>query len=340
MHEVMQTKVGLRHLAVCAVAAAAALAFGMERAPAQATEPLVLEAKIPLGDVKGRIDHMAFDPTRNRLFVAELVNRTVGVVDLSARRKAHVIPDLAEPQGIGYVAAGDTLYVASAGDGSVRVYRAADYAQTDRLDLGDDADNVRVDAAGKRVFVGYGDGALAIIDPATHKKTADIAVGAHPEGFRLARSGRVFVNLPKRHEIAVVDPASGKQIAAWPMHAAENFPMTLDEESERVIVAFRSPAALGVFSMHDGASVANVPTCGDSDDVFVDAKRHRVYVSCGEGFLDVFDVRGDTYSRTAHMPTAAGARTALFSAEADRLFLAVPARAEQPAAIWVYRPAP
>src|SRR5262249_50803343 len=169
-----------------------------------------------------------------------------------------VLPSRAEPQGIGCVAAGDTLYVASAGDGSVRVYRAADYAQTDRLDLGEDADNVRVDAAGKRVFVGYGDGALAIIDPATHKKTADIAVGAHPEGFRLARSGRVFVNLPKRHEIAVVDPASGKQIAAWPMRAAENFPMTLDEEAERVIVAFRSPAALGVFSMHDGASVANV----------------------------------------------------------------------------------
>jgi len=29
--------------------------------------------------------------------------------------------------------------------------------------------------------------------------------------------------------------------------------------------------------------------CGDADDLFVDAKRQRVYISCGEGFLDVLD---------------------------------------------------
>jgi len=40
------------------------------------------------------------------------------------------------------------------------------------------------------------------------------------------------------------------------------------------------------------------------------------------------------------MLTAAGARTALFVPEPDRLFLAVPARAGTPAAIWVYHPTP
>jgi hypothetical protein len=43
---------------------------------------LVLEAKIPLGDVRGRIDHFAVDLGRQRLFVAELGNNGVGVIDL------------------------------------------------------------------------------------------------------------------------------------------------------------------------------------------------------------------------------------------------------------------
>ena len=47
------------------------------------TRPLQLEAKIPLGDVRGRIDHMAVDLKRQRLFVAELGNDSVGVVDLA-----------------------------------------------------------------------------------------------------------------------------------------------------------------------------------------------------------------------------------------------------------------
>jgi hypothetical protein len=34
--------------------------------------PLQLDAKIPLGDVRGRIDHMAVDLARHRLFVAAL----------------------------------------------------------------------------------------------------------------------------------------------------------------------------------------------------------------------------------------------------------------------------
>lgn len=322
---------------------------------AQAADLLVLEQKIPLGQVKGRIDHMAIDVGRKRLIVAELGNDTVGVVDIPERKVVHVITGLKEPQGIGFVATDDTVYVANAGDGSVRIYRAADYAEAGTVDLGEDADNVRVDPVGKRVFVGYGGGAFAIIDAATRKKVSDIPLGAHPEGFQLAQSsGHLFVNIPRRREIAAVDPATGGRVATWPMGARDNFPMTLDEGAQRVIVTFRSPARLGVFSMHDGAAVANVETCGDSDDVFADAKRRRIYVVCGEGFVDVFEARAEQgsrqepqssqpappYSRVAHIRTAAGARTGLFSADADRLFVAVPARSKQAAAIWAFRPVP
>jgi hypothetical protein len=83
-----------------------------------------------------------------------------------------------------------------------------------------------------------------------------------------------------------------------------------------------------------------VEPCDDSDDIFVDAKRRRVYVSCGDGFLDVFDTQGGTYRRLAHIPTLAGARTSLFVPEMDRLLLAVRASSGEPAAVWVFRPTP
>jgi DNA-binding beta-propeller fold protein YncE len=301
--------------------------------------PLELEAKIPLGEVKGRIDHLAYDPKRHRIFIAELGNGTVGVVEPEGRKVAHVISGLKEPQGVAYVPSTDTLYVANGGDGSVRLCQAGDCAAAGRIDLGDDADNIRVDTAANRVFVGYGSGGLAVIDPAARRKITEIPLRAHPESFQLARSsGRIFVNLPKKREIAIVDRAAGKQIATWPMTSGGNFPMALDEQTQRVLVAFRGPSGLGVLSMSEGARVASVETCGDADDIFVDAKRHRVYLSCGEGFLDVFDAQGDTYRRVAHIPTASGARTSLFIPDLDRLFLAVPATSGQPAEIWVFRP--
>jgi hypothetical protein len=76
---------------------------------------------------------------------------------------------------------------------------------------------------------------------------------------------------------------------------------------------------------------------GDTDDLFYDGARKRVYVSGGEGFLDVFQQQdADHFTRIAHMATAAGARTSLLVAELNRLYLAVPHRGSQKATIRVY----
>ena len=83
-----------------ALAGVVALANAEGQAPAQSadTGPLQLETKIPLGDVRGRIDHMAIDLKRQRLFVAELGNDSVGIVDLPNRKLISRIPGLKEPQ--------------------------------------------------------------------------------------------------------------------------------------------------------------------------------------------------------------------------------------------------
>ena len=74
------------HLALLALAGSVALLATQDQAATQGeTSSLRPEAKIPIGNVSGRIDHMAIDLARQRLFVAELGNNTVGVVDLSSR---------------------------------------------------------------------------------------------------------------------------------------------------------------------------------------------------------------------------------------------------------------
>jgi DNA-binding beta-propeller fold protein YncE len=303
---------------------------------------LQLETKIPLGEVRGRIDHMAVDLARHRLFVAALGHGGLAVVDLQNQRLDHIIGKLPEPQGAGYDAVTDTLYVANAGDGSVRLFKGADLSPGGRIDLGSDADNVRVDSTAGRVFIGYGDGALAVVDAATQKQVANVPLKAHPESFQLDGSAdRIFVNVPNSGAIDVVNRTSAQKVASWPMRGrSANFAMALDQARQRVLVAFRRPAELGVFAAADGASIASLPVCGDVDDLFVDAKRDRVYLSCGEGFVDVLAVEGSAYRRIAHVATAGGARTSLFVSELDRLLVAVPARGETTAGIWVYRPLP
>jgi hypothetical protein len=325
---------------LAALALGVAMAFPSEQASAEA--PLLqLESKIALGDVAGRIDHLAVDLKRQRVFVAELGNNTLGVVDLATGKILRRLTGLSAPQGVGYDAATDIVYVANAGDGAVSLFQGEDYAPLEKIQLGKDADNVRIDAAGRRVIVGYGSGGLAVIDSATRRKIADVPLSAHPESFQLEpESGHVFINLPDAQAIAVVDLATKAQVASWEQVARNgNFPMALDLARHQLLTVFRSPALLTTFSMIDGAPIAKIETCGDSDDVFFDAKRHRAYVTCGEGFIDVVDMSVSPPKRIGHVATAGGARTSLFVPDLDRLIIAVPARGASPAALWVFRPA-
>jgi DNA-binding beta-propeller fold protein YncE len=310
-------------------------------APPAFAQPLTLETKIPLGTVAGRIDHFAYDPADRLLFVAELGNDTVGIVDLKDGKVRH-LTGLSEPQGVGWHAGTKTLYVANAGDGSVRLYQGPDFAPAGTIALGDDADNIRLDARRDRIVIGYGKGALAMIDPARRQKVADIALKAHPESFQFDEDGqRLFVNVPDARQIAIVDVAQAKQVSSLDLGGARsNFPMAVDAPGHRLLVATRSPARLIAFSAPDGKRLATVDACGDADDVFVDDRRQRVYVTCGDGLVEVFGRRGDGYESIGQVPTVPGARTGLFVADADRLYVAVRARLREPAAIWVFRPTP
>jgi DNA-binding beta-propeller fold protein YncE len=218
--------------------------------------------------------------------------------------------------------------------------RAADFHAAGVIDLGSDADNVWVDAAGQRFFVGHGDGAIAVIDAANRGKARDIPLRAHPEAFRPSPDGRhLFVNVPDAHEIAVIDLAAVRQTQSWPTPGlGANFPMALSSTGGELWVAFRQPATIAVLSTQTGARLATLDTCADADEVLLDARRSRLYVSCGEGQIDVLEWNAPALRSVARIATRRGARTALFAAETDRLYLAVPASGQQPAAIWVYRP--
>lgn len=325
-----------RHLIACSLF----LVLAFPQARAADSVPLAIESKIELGDVQGRLDHLGVDLQRQRLYVAELGNDSVGVVDLKTGKVAQTVRGMAEPQGIGYEPTTDILYVANGRDGSVRLLKGSDLTPLRAIQLGDDADNVRIDEAAHRIWVGYGTGALVAIDANTQKKITEIALSAHPESFQLESNGpEIFVNLPRARQIVVVDRTANKKVASWktgPLFG--NFPLALIDE-EKILSVFRFPAKLVLFRKQDGQWQQVLDTCGDSDDLFFDAKRQRVYVTCGEGAIDVFvrDVNG-SYQHMGRLATSSGARTSLFVPELDRLYLAVRATSSARAAIWIVRP--
>jgi DNA-binding beta-propeller fold protein YncE len=304
---------------------------------ADSAAPLELERTIPLPGVTGRIDHMALDAKRQVLFIGEVGAGALDAIDLKSGKRVGRVERLEEPQGVAYLPALDQVAVANGGDGTVRFYGASDLRPVGMVQLDGDADNLRV-AERTGLLVAADSKGFSVIDPAKRAVVSQTTVGGHPEGFRLDPSGeRLVANIPDQRRIVSVDLTAGKVLASWGQGSLMNFPMALKGTTAAAV--FRAPSQLLVFDSRTGQAIARTGACGDSDDLFFDPKRPRLYVSCGAGEVQVFDT-GAGFRSLGSLKTRSGARTSLFAPSLDRLLVAARAGGGQEAAILVLRPKP
>jgi hypothetical protein len=329
--------------------------------------PLALTRTFPLPGVTmtrtnvgvpGRIDHLAFDPATQRLFVAALENHSMEVLDLATGKRIRSIPGLPQSQGAAIVPQDRCVAITSGKDGLLHVFDTTTLEEKKKIEIGPDADNVRYDARENTILVSYGStnsGAIAIVDARSWTKLRDLPFPSRPESFRLdPNSNRLFANFPTGvkavtdGEVAVVDRASGQSKALIRlMGKARNFPMAFDEAHDRLFIATRRPARLITIDTKTYDVVAESPCTDDSDDLFFDAQTQQVLVIGGGfrpdlqdrasaspcsppgemGAIDLFGVTSKgKLNHIATLPTAIHARTGLFVPERRALYLAVPMR--------------
>jgi DNA-binding beta-propeller fold protein YncE len=323
----------------CEAIWAIALLCWCPRAATAQSAPLKLKQTIELPGVEGRIDHLGFDGSNQRLFVCALGNNSVEVIDARKGQRIHSITGLGSPQGLAYIPPGDRVLVANDRGGMCRIYDCKSFQQLSEIDLKDDADNARYDDHTKQVYVGFGTGGIAIINALDGKQAGSIKLSAHPEAFQVEKNGnRIFVNIPGARCVAVIDRIKGAVVARWKTDlASANFPMASDEANHRLFVGCRVPPKVIVLDTGSGEVSAELNISGDVDDVFYDGSRHRVYAICGAGKIHVIQQSdANTYVSLAEVDTEKGARTGLFVPEQDTLFVAVPKCGTRPAEVRAY----
>ena len=283
---------------------------------------------IPLQNVGGRIDHMDIDIPNQRLFVAELGNNSVDIIDLKSGKHINSILGLHEPQGIAYVQDQNKIFVANGGDGTVQIFDSDTFSLVKTISLSSDADNMHYDAFQKLVYVGYGNGGLAVIDPVKNSLIDTIPLDGHPESFQISDELKpgIFVNIPESNSISVIDAQNRTIVAKWSNNKTSgNYPMALDEDSYRLFTVYRSPSQLSVIDTNTGKSMAKLDVVKDADDIWFDAENKQIYLTGGEGYLDVISQKDqNTYQEIAKIPTGPGGRTSLFVSALDRLYIAIP----------------
>jgi hypothetical protein len=315
--------------ALCVVTLVLALA-----GPAPAADnSLELVQTIVLKGKPGKLDHLALDAKRDRLFLANTINGTLDVVDLKEGKLHKQVIGQTGIQGVAYAADLDRVFVGLGAGGLCNVFDGADYKPLKTIKFMDDADNVRYDAERHLVFVAHAEKAMGVVDARTFAVKADVKLPGQAEGFQVA-PGRpqLYVVLPTPSQLTVLDIDKKEVVANYPIKTAGGgHPLAIDDANKRLFVGCRQAPMVVVMDSETGKEITGVEVPKDIDDLWYDGKRKRLYASCGEGYLAVLrQADPDHYEVVEKVPTAAQAKTSFFDAATSRLFLAVPRQPGKP----------
>ncbi len=295
---------------------------------------------IPLPHVSGRIDHLSIDLKNHRLFISALGYNSILVLDLKTEKIIHRISGLEHPQGVLYIPKVNKLFVSTAGDGKLFIYNAANYQLEKIIGFGDDADNLRYDSASGIIYVAYGSGGIGLVNAKNNRLVKKIPLDDHPEAFSINNQySLIYVNIPDARELVTISLKTGKVMNKTSfINDFGNFPMAMDSVHHRLFVGYRFPPRMKVFDSQTMKTVTTLKIDRDADDIYYDAQKKQLYISCGGGYLEVIRQENpDTYKLKDRIKTAEGARTSLYVPQQKYFYLAVPKSGNSSAQIRIYQ---
>jgi len=318
-------------------------------AQAQTAPPLKLQQTIALPGVTGNFDHFAIDLSRDILFAAAKGNHTVEVVNLKTGKIIQSIRGLEKPHGLAWVPETHRLYVADGKLAELKVYQGNPLKVSGTLKLSDDADDMVYDEQSGTLYVGHGGsdaanpGRIAVINTKDFSLVANLTVAAHPEALDIDRQGqRVFANIADAARVVVVNTKANAIEDTWKLKdASDNTPMAYDARDQILFIACRKPPVLIALDGNTGKEMGRIPSDAGADDLFYDAKFHRVYVITGSGVVDVYSINSAKhFTSLGKVHTAPGAKTGLLVPSQNLLYVGIPSMGSQPAEIRVYETNP
>jgi hypothetical protein len=336
--------------------------------PAQGQDrpTLRLVQTIPLPGVSGRLDHMAVDLEKKRLFVAAVANGTLEVLDLDAGKVINSIPGIKDAQDALFLGGQfNKLYVSSL-DGTLRIFQGETFRLVQALKLEPDPNRLLYDPATDLIYFGYGGqnagfdayGRVGILlakrGAPSDQFIADMIAPTHRPGhlaeMAMEDDGKLLICDSRADLIFQFDTRKREFLKSWPASGDGAGDLSLDRARHRLFVGTRIPAAMTVYDSLSGAEIVSLPGPETMDGLHYDADLRRIYMSGGRwygtpkaspGWVYVYQQKdADHYELVSKIKTRPGSGTSRFVPELKRLYVASQAIGEQQAAILAFEPVP
>lgn len=276
--------------ALCAVGV---LALAVPASAAGTAYKLVKTIDLP-GDKGGHGDWTTFNPETGMVWLSQSPAHNVVVIDTRTNAIAHVVPDVANSNGIDF--AGPYAFAADNDSNSIVVLDQKTFEKVATLTPeGKGPDTVNYLSKEGRIYTSSNsDDATIFSATKPFKVEAKMRLKPDPakDGPDIAVyvAGKDKIYQPNDNMVDVIDAKTGKIVATWDIglkDAAKS--AAYDAKTNHVIVGSGEKKML-VLDADSGKVVATIPVPGAVDATVVDPTARRAYVGDKSGVVDVIDL--------------------------------------------------
>lgn len=307
----------------------------------QTSDAWELERSILLRDVATGpyTDHLTVDSRRHRVFGTMQASHQVSVADYRTGEVFQSIPDIGNPHGIFFNVLLDRLFVTDSVAHAVRIYDGDDYSLIKNISTGGGEDGIATDPKDARyLYVANGghnagetSSRLTLIDMESLDIISQIPIqtATLEESVVDPRARRIYACAANEHSILVIDQDSGGCLDTWHLPDSKLvMSLALDSPRNRIFAGSRNTSRRGSLVEVDttnGDIYGWWSAGGWIDNLWVDSKRNRVFVSSGIGEVQTWHIEENgELSSLSPVDTSVMAKTCYYSSSVDRLFVAVP----------------
>jgi YVTN family beta-propeller protein len=267
----------------------------------------------------GGWDYLLADPGAHLLYVTH--GARVEVLDTKTGKTVGAITGLKGTHGIALNPDGKVGYVSDGGANSVIVFDRKTFATLATVAAGTNPDGITFEPVTKTVWAFNGRSKnVTVIDATSNTVAATIALPGKPEFPQADGKGNVFVNIEDKNSIVALDAKTKNITATWPLSGCESpSGLAIDRTHGRLFTVCDGKK-MGVIDTKDGKQLATADIGDGPDAAGYDLKHQLAFSSNGDGSLSVVDA-AHGYKTIQSLPTAKGARTMAYDADADRVYL-------------------
>ena len=168
----------------------------------------------------------ALDSSDGVLYVANYVNNTVSVVNLSDNTVGKWIKVGTQPIAMSFDQWNGLLYVSNHGGNNVTVINPKTNQTIASILVGSTPEGILVSSSKDLYIANYGSNNVSVVNPAINRSVWTIPVGSSPRGLVFAvGSGYIYVTNFASDNVSVIDPTTNETIGAIPVGSNPSFPV-------------------------------------------------------------------------------------------------------------------